>query len=141
MAAARLRQALDVCIAAAPRVEPPPAPANDAEAAANEIERACYLDDRAAGDSFRPGRTKPRLARVLALGPRALPLLVRLAHGRNAAARATAALGLARLDGKAAREALGQLAHDQAQVPVFRSGTMMLRKMTVASVAAGIDPF
>jgi hypothetical protein len=141
MTAERLRQALDVCIAVAPRVEPPPPTANDGEAAANELERACSLDIRAPDVTSLQGRTKPRLARLLALGPRALPLLLRLAHGRNVAARATAALGLAQFDDKAAREALRQLARDQAEVDVYGVGTDLPRTISVASIAAGKDPF
>lgn len=129
----RLQQALDVCIAAAPSSEPPPAATNDGEAAANELERACVIEGSAIGAAARPGKTNPRLARVIALGPRALPLLLRLAHGRNAAARAAAAMGLAKLDGKAAQEALAQLEHDHSRVLV-RSGCVP-RSRTVAEIA------
>ena len=134
---ARLRQALDACIAAAPTSDPAPPATNDAETAANELERACVIEGSAIGYSARPGKTNPRLARVMALGSRALPLLLRLAHARNAAARAAAAMGLAKLDGKPAQEALEQLKQDHSRVGV-RSGCVP-RSRTVGEIAEEPD--
>jgi hypothetical protein len=134
---ARLQQALDVCIAATPTSEFPPPATNDGEAAANELERECVLEGSHVGVNAHPGRTKPMLARLMALGPRALPLLLRLAHARNAAARAAAAVGLAQLDGKPAQEALEQLTHDHSRVGV-RSGCVP-HVSTVAEIAGGED--
>jgi hypothetical protein len=130
---ALFRSALDRCIDAAPAAPaPPPPPADaevdswcardaasvplsrcrDAQRAAVVLEAICQVEGDGIGDGGIPGRTLPALARIVALGAAATPILLRLSRSPNATARAVAAKGFARIRSSAGRAALLQLSDD-----------------------------
>lgn len=126
------RLMLSVLLFALPGLAAPPSP-DAVQRAVQAIEAMKRYEGAGIGYAGTPGATWLSLQTILALGPKATPVLIQLTRSKNPVARMAGAVGLGQERSEAGRAALLALADDAAEAEAYEG--CLIVKATVREYA------